>query len=138
MICNMYNRAVTSFASVYHVCKITLVDLYVNTKSGAECRNLHIVAPSAALGHALKVAFEDAVDVGSRGSHGVRGISRIGTGILAFRIASSATAGLHINELLVIVAILFHVFNGLSADFVVLALVAIELVGESVEKTITC
>lgn len=40
--------------------------------------------------------------------------------------------------MLVIVAVVSHVLNGGLTDFLVLGLVSIELVGKSVEQTVTC
>lgn len=83
------------------------------------------------------MVLEDSVDVGGRGrlEGGRRGV---GAGIFAFGIASNASAGVHVNELFVVVGMLTHVIDDTRANGGVFILVTIQLVGQCVEEAVAC
>lgn len=81
------------------------------------------------------MVLEDSVDVGGGGrlKGGRRGV---GAGIFAFGVASNATAGVHVDELFVVVGMLTHVVDDTRANGGVFILVAIQLVGQGVEEAV--
>lgn len=81
------------------------------------------------------MSLEDSVDVCLGGSCNV-GRAVEGSGILAFWVASSAAAGVDIDELFVIGGMVTHVTDDLGTDGSVGGLVAVDLVGEGVEQAI--
>lgn len=117
----------------YHVGKIALIDLHVDTVRRTEGGNLHVVTISATFCHSFQVVLEGMIDVcfgGRSSSSGER------ADILSFRIPSRATTGLGVYELLVIVRMLTHIIDDFGANDMVLFLVTIQLIAEGVKKTI--
>ena len=57
--------------------------------------------------------------------------------VLSLGITTSATARVYLNELFVEVCMLTHVFDCCQADFSMAGLVAVELIGEGIEKAVT-
>jgi hypothetical protein len=81
------------------------------------------------------VTLEDSIDVCfSRSCNVGRAVEC--SGILAFGVASSAAAGVDIDELFVVGGMVTHVTDDLGTDGSVGGLVAVNLIGEGVEQAI--
>lgn len=120
-----------------HESIVALVNFDVNPKRRAEGDNLHVVTICTALSHTKKVIIEHTVDIvgGRRGRVARRGEA---AGSLAFGVPTSTTTDIDIDELFVVAGILTHVVYDPSPDHVMVVLVAVELVGKSVEEAVAC
>lgn len=78
------------------------------------------------------MTFEHPVDIGL-GRSGIDGWAVEGSGVLSFRISSGAAARVDVDELFVIGGMITHVTDHLGTDGSVGGLVAVYLVGESIE-----
>ena len=137
MICNMDDLSGRLFVlDGHHVGEVSLVDFHVHIESSTESSNLHVVTISTALSHLLQMTLENTVDFlcCGRGS-----MKRCGESpsVLSLGITTSATARVYLNELFVEICMLTHVFDCCLADFTMAGLVAIELIGEGIEKAVT-
>ena len=118
-----------------HVGKVSLIDFDVHSISCTEGRDLHVVPISAAPRHLLQMALENPFHLfGGGGQIGSR--PRICPNVLSFWIPPDATTRVHVNELFVVRCIVTHVVDHARTDFMVRGLIAVELVGKSIEETI--
>lgn len=81
------------------------------------------------------MTLEDSIDVCLSGSWDA-GWAVECSGIFAFGVASSAAAGVDIDELFVVGGMVTHVTDDLGTDGSVGGLVAVDLIGEGVEQAI--
>lgn len=119
-----------------HVGEITLVYLHVDLVDRSKGRNLHVVSISSTPSHGPQVCLKYTVDfiLCRRSEVRRRGIYVC---ILPFGVSALASTREHLDELLKIYGVLPHIFYHASSYLVVLALVAIELVGKGVKKAVT-
>lgn len=137
MICNVYNSSLLFILKRSDVvCKISVVYLDGDVEGACKCLDFDIVAPSAALGHCLKVTLEGLFDLLLGRSLLVVG-SGVGANILALWISPHATARVHADEGLELGGVVAHVLDSALADFPVGGLMAVQLVGQGIEQAVT-
>lgn len=113
---------------------VAKVDLDINLEGSCKSHNLHVISICAALCHPLQMCFVRSVDLSlSRARLRLIGIC---SRILALRVTTLPTAWVDIHERLEVGSILAQVLNHFCSQVLVLALVAVELVRQSIEKTV--
>jgi len=99
--------------------------------------DFHVVSVRAACGHSLQVGLPIVVNLLLSGRRTVeRG--RVRADVLSLRISSLTSANFDVDEWFVLIRRFSHVLNDGRADLLVFALVAINLVRQSIEETIAC
>lgn len=113
---------------------VAKVDLDINLEGSCKSHNLHVISICAALCHPFQMCFVRSVDLSLSWTR-LRLIG-ICSRILALRIATLSTTWVDIHERLKVGAILAQVLDYFRPKVFVLALMAVELVGQSIEKTV--
>ena len=120
----------------YHVCKITLVDLYVDIESPTEGRNFHVISIGASSSHLSQMPLKNMIDLFRSRSTCIE-LCGESTGILSLRVPPYTTPWMNIYKLLVEIGMLTHVMNCGGAYLAMPRLISVELVRESIEQAVT-
>lgn len=94
----------------YHVCKIALIDLYIDVECPTECSDLHIVTIGTSPSHLSQVAFENSSYFFRGWPRGIEG-GREGTSVLSLRVSAKPTPRMNIDELFVESGMLTHIHD---------------------------